>query len=73
MGLKPRVFETQNTPPVMPSANWSDRHPTGHSRVHGVHLACEVLKQVQHDIPFNVSTTLNFKPIAINKELYYYT
>jgi hypothetical protein len=25
------------------------RHPTGHSHMHGVYLACGVLKQVQHD------------------------
>jgi len=25
------------------------RHPIGHSRMHGVQLACEVLKQVTHD------------------------
>jgi hypothetical protein len=26
------------------------RHPTGHSRLHGVYLACEVLKLIQHDV-----------------------
>ncbi|MDB4919787.1 MAG: hypothetical protein JWQ54_1770 [Mucilaginibacter sp.] len=29
------------------------RHPIGHSRVLGVRLACEVLKQVQHDVRFS--------------------
>jgi hypothetical protein len=28
------------------------RHPIGHSGMHGIHLACGVLKQVQHDIYF---------------------
>jgi hypothetical protein len=28
------------------------RHPTGHFRLHGVHLASGVLKQVQHDVSF---------------------
>jgi hypothetical protein len=33
----------------MPSANWSDRHPIGHSRVRCEDLACRVLKQITGD------------------------
>jgi hypothetical protein len=39
------------------------RHLTGHSRMHDVHVACEVLKQVQHDIIFQTLSVL--KLIAI--------
>ncbi|MDB5088656.1 MAG: hypothetical protein JWR09_2650 [Mucilaginibacter sp.] len=39
------------------------RHPTGHSRMHDVHVAPWVPKQVQHDIIFQTLSVL--KPIAI--------
>jgi len=42
------------------------RHPTGHSDVHGAHLACGVLKQVQHDVIFLIFQTHRYEKSLAN-------